>query len=36
MNYTEWVQKLPAPSGKSRDPGGRMPTGIGWATPEDP
>ena len=36
MSYTEWVQKLPPPSGKSRDPGGRMPSGIGWATPEDP
>jgi arylsulfatase len=36
LDYEEWVATLPPPSGKSREPGGRMPSGIGWATPDDP
>ncbi len=35
-HYKEWCQTLPAPSGKHREPGGRVPEGNGWATPENP
>lgn len=34
--YEDWVAELPGPSGYSRGVGGHCPTGIGWATPDNP
>ena len=36
LEYTKWAGTLPGPSGKHREPGGRVPAGTGWATPENP
>ena len=34
--YEKWAQTVKEPSGMSRNNGGRTPSGIGWATPQNP